>query len=427
MTVPIATRRSNDVVAADILDLCSRLCSWTEAPATWCGGRAAWHPLEGALAGGAGGAALKLKGLGVAPSGGEPARLPDTIAYDRWPGQEADPHFGIGADREFALVEGDPAPLGGLTLVNALREFDCATALAAHRVPAVRAVTVYEYSGQAMRHGTVCLPLGVSITASPLAGPARCSVALPGLGDDAAGHDELRRLASALELGTIEETSVADRLRVLGAVYRGFGTTLRAFAAAGWFRYSGHPDNVVVDDAGDVVLVDLDSCRAMEPARMDVAALEAVRDGMSALYNLACSFFRPLVLAAACDEDLIAHEPFSMFLDGWDPETAGANRSTGRAIARYVVAARARLRHFEPFLSAPTPAGQHLYRFVRHDRDLTFSWLYRIVFARRLQRPHAYALPFDRAALDDRLLRFAGRERFERMAALDIALRSDGV
>ena len=427
MMVPIATRRSNDVVSAEVLELCSRLCAWTEAPATWCGGRAAWHPLDGALAVGAGGAALKLKGLGVAPSGGEAARLPDATAYDRWPGQEPDPHFGIGADQEFRLVEGDPAPLGGLTLVNALREFDCATALAAHRVPAVRAVTVYEYSGQAMRHGTARLPLGVSITASALAGPARCSVALPGLGDDAAGHDELRRLASVLDRGTIEVTSVADRLGILGAVYRGFGTTLRGFAAAEWFRYSGHPDNLAVDDAGEVVLVDLDSCRAMDPGRMDLGALEAVRDGMSALYNLACSFFRPLVLAAVGDEELIAHEPFSLFLDGWDPETAGTNGSTGRAIARYVVAARARLRHFEPFLSAPTPAGRHLYRFVRHDRDLTFSWLYRMAFARRLLRPHAHPLPFDLAALDDRLLRFAGRERFERLAALDIATRSDGV
>ena len=426
MTVAIATRRRNEAVSPEVLDLCSRLCDWSEEPSAWCGGRAAWHALDIALARGAGGPALKLKGLGVAPAGRAPARPPDAIAYDRWPGQDPDPHFGVGADLEFALVEGDPAPLGGLTLINALQEFDCAAALTAHRVPSVRPVAVYEYSGQTMRHGALRLPLGVSITVSPNVAAQRCSVALPGLGNDAAGQAELRRMASVLDLGTIEVTSVVDRMRILGGVYRRFGTTLRQFAAAGWSRYSGHPDNLVLGETGEVLLVDLDSCREMDPGRSDLGALEAVRDGMSALYNLACSFFRPLVLAAVTDADLIRHEPFSLFLDGWDPHTAGTNRSTGRAIARYVVAARERLRHFESFLSAPTPAGEHLYRFVRHDRDLTFSWLYRMVFARRLRHPHAHPLPFDLAALDDRLLRFAGRERFERLVALEIAIRSDG-
>lgn len=423
MTVAVTLRRRGDEVTDGVIDLCSRLCAWAEAPAAWCGGRAAWQPLDAVSAAGAGGAALKLKGLGVAPGADAPARLPEDAPYDRWPGQAPDGHFAIAADLEFGLLGGDPAPLGGLTLEGALREFACAAALATRRVTAVRPVAVYEFAGRVLHHGPVARPLGVSITASPLDVPTRCSVALPGLGEDDSGQLELRRLARALGLRPANTTSAPARMDLLAAAYRGLGRTLRGFAEAGWYRYSGHPDNVAIDDAGEAVLVDLDSCRQVDPARCDLAALEAVRDGMSALYNLACSFFRPAVRGAVRDEELVAHEPFSAFLDGWDPQSAGTNAPAGRAIARYVVDSRVQLRRFEDFLAEPTAAGEQLYRYVRHDRDrdLTFSWLYRMAFARRLARPHGQRLPFGLDGLDDRLLRFAGRPRFERLADLVVA------
>jgi hypothetical protein len=98
---------------------------------------------------------------------------------------------------------------------------------------------------------------------------------------------------------------------MVGAIYCRFGETLRRFAGAGWYRYSGHLGNLVVDDHGNVVLVDVDSSRPMDPATPDRSALEAVRDGMSALYNLACSFFRPGVLRDVADDELLLHEPLA--------------------------------------------------------------------------------------------------------------------
>jgi hypothetical protein len=207
-------------------------------------------------------------------------------------------------------------------------------------------------------------------------------------------------------------------MQALAEVYRRLGTTLRAFSAAGWFRYSSHPANVVVGPTGQVILVDLDSCRKADPSRPDLWSLEAVRDGMSALYNLACSFFRPGTLDALTDDELAAREPFSAFLDGWDPDSAGANHGAGRAIAAYVIESRIRLREFSPFLRSAEPVAARLYRHVRHDRDLTFAWLYRMAFERRVRRPHPAPVPFGLEALDERLLRFAGRARFERLGKL---------
>lgn len=367
----------------------------------------------------AGGVALKLKGLGVAPGPDRPAELPSSLPYDRWPGQTPDPHFGIRDDLEFTLLGGDAAPVGGLVLTNAIREFDCAAGLTAAQIPTVGPVAVLRYDGRFFRRaGNRSEPLGVSITASPVAGSERCGLLLPGLGNDPAAEREILRVAGALDIRQCDPTRVEDRLRLIGAVYRGFGVTLRAFSRAGWHRYSGHPDNLVVGDDGAVHLVDLDSCRRVMPGRDDLVALQGIRDGMSALYNLACSFFRSSVRDAVRDEQLVEHEPFSAFLDGWAPSGAGQHEALGRAIARYVIAARVQLRRFAPFLEMETPAASHLYRYVRHDRDLTFAWLYRIAFECRLADPAGMTVPFGLDALDERLLRFAGRPRFDALQAL---------
>jgi hypothetical protein len=76
------------------------------------------------------------------------------------------------------------------------------------------------------------------------------------------------------------------------------------------------------------------------------------------------------------------------------------------------------LREFAPFLRSPTVAGDRLLRHVSHDRDLTYSWLYRLAFARQSDHADALPLPFDLEELDARLLRFAGRPRVDQMLAL---------
>jgi hypothetical protein len=397
-----------------LLETCAEISRWEASPTGWSGGRSGWHQALPPDAADLNILALKLKGLGRSPRDGGEARLPAEVAYDRSPGQPPDPHLGIRSDLELDLVTGAPAPLGGILLSAAERELDCAESLQHAGVASVSPVALFEFPALSFSTPSGRQTLGVSVTGSPVASALRCSVLLP------QGHlpaeealPEIRRIARALGIGTADVVDTRLRLGLVAACYRRFGTTLRGFAQAGWYRYSGHADNFVIDDTGAAVLVDLDSCQRTAELLPESAAMEEVRDGMSGLYNLACAFFAPAALDEMADEELVSEEPFSAFLDGWDPESAGTNGAIGRVIAEYVVASRTRLRHYEPFLRAETEAGDHLYRHVRHDRDLTFILLYRIAFERRWARPGPHRLPFGVDALDERLLRFAGRPRFE--------------
>lgn len=414
--------------AEPLLPIALSLCRWEAAPTGWCGGRAGWHRLSDDLADATGVAALKLKGLGQAPTPGAPAQPPSDELYDRWPGADPDPHFGIDEEGEFCLKDGDAAPVGGLFRAGAEREFDCAAAMAEHDVPSVAPVAVVAYRQRAHTRSDCAPELAVSVTASTVASTHRCAALLTP--PERASRDaELSAAIAdiAVRVGYAENLhSAAARLHLLAACYHAFGATLRGFAAAGWYRYSGHPDNFVIGDAGEAILVDLDSCRPATGRSPHLAAMEEIRDGMSALYNLACSFFRPHVMDWLTDQDLIDNEPFSALLDGWDPGSAGANARAGQVLARYVIAARNRLRRFEPFLRSPLPAADHLYRYVRHDRDLTFSLLYRELWLRRWARPHLRALPFGPDELDQRLLRFAGRYRYDQLRVLATELEQAG-
>lgn len=406
----------------ELAGLCARLAEWREPPTAWIGGRCAWHVLEPGIAEQTGLHALKLKGLGSPPRDGAPAAPPTAELHDRWPGEEPDKHFGIGPDLEFWLADGDPAPSGGLGLRSAARELDCAVSLQRHGVPTIVPIAQFRYDELAFTSANGSEPMGVAISGSSTAQRERCALLVPGWhAPSEQQRAGLASLAKVLQPGQVDLSSPDVTLAMLAEAYRSFGASLRGFTDSGWYRYSGHADNFSIDGTGAAVLVDLDSCRPVGPAGWARAALEGVRDGMSGLYNLACAFFLPGVVRAVTDEVLVRAEPFSAFLDGWDPASAGTNAATGQAIARYVIEAREVLRRFSVFMDAEDPAAELLYRYVRHDRDLTFSWFYRMLFRRRLAG-RSTKLPFGLDALDARLLRFAGRPRFERMMALENGL-----
>lgn len=393
--------------------------AWSVEPTVWSGGRAGWVVVPDELANDRL-RGLKFKGLGSWEADDRRASPPSTQPYDRWPGQAPDPHFGIDDECEFILLDGDAAPVGGLAIPGVLREQRCAAELSAARVPCVRPVAAVRYDDRSFRDGGQLVPLGVSVTGSPLSDDHRLSsVAFAPPECDVA---ELGRLERALGIpaSSSRDETAERRMRVLGCAYAAFASSLRGFAAAGWYRYSGHPGNISVDADGTALLVDLDSCRPMADRPAAVAGLEEVRDGMSALYNLACTFFQPGPMESFADDLLLAREPFSQFIASWDPDgPLDAAREDGARIARYVVESRTRLRFFESFLSSPTAPGSHLYRYVRHDRDLTFSWLFRLLYRRRLDRPSRHELPLSLAELDARLRRFAGLERFRALRRLD--------
>jgi hypothetical protein len=239
--------------AQHLVDLAAHVVSWRRPPTAWSGGRAGWVVCP--AWGEDGTAALKLKGLGVAPNGRHPARPPTGTYYNRWPGQRPDHHLGFDRTGEFALLDGDPAPVGGLVASAALREQTCATALQRAGVSAVRPVAAFAYDDLALHHDDRVHPLGVSVTASAIDRDVRPSVLVPHHphATTAEGMKDAEELRSVLDVAEHVDPEVSQ-LRALARAYSAFGAALRGFAQAGWYRYSGHPGNIAIDRAGCAVL-----------------------------------------------------------------------------------------------------------------------------------------------------------------------------
>lgn len=216
--------------------------------------------------------------------------------------------------------------------------------------------------------------------------------------------------------GDVDADWAGARLDLVGAAYEAFGRSLTAFAAAGCYRYLGHPDNFVLTEDGRARLVDLDSSRPIEELPADVGSLQVVRDAMSGLYNLAVAFVRPDAVRDIPDDLLVAANPFGRFLRGRYPDVQSC-RGEGRGVAELIVEARRRLRPFNDQIISDRDRGGALQRHLQHDQDLLFCTCFRIchrLHARSEAAQRAYPSPFTDDALEDRLLRFAGRSRFER-------------
>lgn len=422
MTVAAAVLESTATAAnePDLLNLVTDLATFRRQPTYWSGGRSGWQVLDDALAEKLDCVAIRLKGLGMAPEDGGASQPPSARMYDRWPGQPPDAHLGVAEDLELCLRYSTPSPEGGLRASAARTEFSAALQLGVNGVAAPRALLTLANPVAKPFHGE---DLAVSVTGMPLRRDSRASALLHAPTDDFV-LSEFDRMADALgSRGLNGDGSPRDRLTLLRACYRAFGGSLSEFSHAGWYRYSGHPGNILIDTHGRAVLIDLDSCRQFTAdVSSPVFAMEAVRDGMSALYNLACSFFSMPSLALISDDELVRYEPFGGFIEGWTGiDVAGTlahvgldSRRIGETIAAYVIASRVKLRMFSPFLRSAEPAAAHLYRYVRHDRDLTFTWLYRVAYQLVCLRDGDQGMPLSLGELDDRLLRFAGRERFDR-------------
>lgn len=393
-------------------EVISELVRWQRKPSAWCGGRTGWLLLDSAATGrGACIRALKLKGIGgpVVENGYVTAAPPSTEQYIRWPGVGEDPHFGIDKSG-FCWVAGDPAPLRGITLSAALREFDAAAGLRTAGVPALVPLAVYRYPG--LSFGPTCAPMGVVVTGSPERSPLRVGAVLDGLGDPSQDVYYLTRLSTALHAPPTGDP-IANALSLLEAATRRYGNTLRRFSEAGYFRYSGHIDNYGIDPGtGEAFLIDLDSSRELEELPPALQFSQVARDAMSALYNLACAFFRPDQLELLPDSALADGAVFSAFFDGWAPEVH-IDPEILATFAEYVIGHRSRLRRYSTFLLDPHPTGAELYRYVRHDTEVTTVALYRlcseVLHRSTIAVPAPSMVPGP--ALDEALVRFCGHHR----------------
>jgi hypothetical protein len=270
-----------------------RLVSWQEPPHFEKIGRSALLSLEPPLSvetprGRRELHTVKLKGVGLHDHRGE--RFPPSVAEHH----RIHPHLGFTPAGDLVSVCSRAAPLGGITLPMARSELEIGLALLAAGCPTQVPLRLYRYDEPCLvfrpSDGTPA-PLGAIVSGFP----SRSRIRAHQLFEDP-GHDEATRRERtqwAEQLGV--PPGAGRELGVLTAVARRYGRALRRFHAAGFYRYSGQPDNYAyAPEHDEVFLIDLDSSRPLAECTAATAPFQLLRDGASALYGLTAYMLRRL-------------------------------------------------------------------------------------------------------------------------------------
>jgi hypothetical protein len=259
-------------------------------------------------------------------------------------------HVGITEDHVLRVVASAPAPLGGITLDRARREFDAVGRLWRHGGRGLRPVRLYRHrDGQA--------DLAVVVSAAPVLRLYRADVLLA---DPAELTPEERIFVNGL-LGGAGAAHVVTRLA------ESYGRALRDLVDCGLFRHSGSVDNWAVDDAGpEVYLTDLDSTERLERVSDARRPLEVLRDLASGVFNLAAALMAPGGRVAGRLTHGDAAGAFGALCAGFLPEVADVREAV------------------TPFLSYWWPLAERSWahgsgfdgeRTIWMDRDLAFCLL----------------------------------------------------
>ncbi|GIF39291.1 hypothetical protein Axi01nite_36020 [Actinoplanes xinjiangensis] len=303
--------------------------SWRTAPIFPRRGRMAWHILERPTGCSSGQVyeAAKIKGVGVFDPEDE-TRGRDPITSGTFSSATPPttqpltsfmtyPHLGFRPDGRFAVVHGAAAPVGGITLSKARREFDAAHALLNAGVPAIAPLRVYRYPDLVFRGES----MGVAVSAAPDRLPWRLSEAQQGValhpGKNSSRDLYYHRLLEAF--GIIGDPSAEDtRVRLICALARQVGERIRQYSMAGLFRYSAEFSNFEFDFRHRrVVLTDLDSAEFIETASIETRRLEVMRDFASGMYHLAAKFAAPTALGRFSVPMLLKHDPLAHYASGY--------------------------------------------------------------------------------------------------------------
>lgn len=258
------------VVARDISHVSllriQRVLSGSLSPSFWPEGRSAWLNSEDGW--------LKIKGLGLRDSEGH-SHFPSTKHYFR-----LHDHLGFASDGTFVSIKSEPCPEGGILLRRAVAEFSVAATLAAHGCPVAAPLAVFQFD-----------PGQISYTAPE----AETSEAL---GVVVLGAPTRTRLNEQVRSGN---GASIDSICVWANAY---GSTIRRFHQAGFYRYSGHLNNALVTAEGEVTLVDLDSSRPCVELHPSIVPLYLARDVASVQYGFLCDLTRPEGVLVDSSEDL---------------------------------------------------------------------------------------------------------------------------
>jgi hypothetical protein len=258
-----------------------------------------------------GSGSLKLKGIGYWPGPGRPVNPPSARVFTRPRG-----HVGITEAVRLRLVDSAPAPLGGITMDRAMREFDAALSMSRLSAGGVRPVRVYRLTDPPLR--------------------------FPEADSDGADGDGLAAVATFVPTGwpqrldtlflTPDRLSAADRefvdrvrqgrslIDTVAELATGYGRALRVFNEAGLFRHSGTVDNWgVVPEDSRVFLTDLDSTRQLGTVGAARRPFEVLRDVSSGIFGLAAA----LMLPGVADDPAVAIDAMRRLVAGYFPEVPG--------------------------------------------------------------------------------------------------------
>ncbi|MCU7725990.1 hypothetical protein ODJ79_19880 [Actinoplanes sp. KI2] len=206
------------------------------------------------------------------------------------------------------VVDSAPAPLGGITVDRAMREFNTALGMSRLDPHVVRPVRVYQLIDPPLR-----FPTGdgenfaVVATLVPTAWPQRADTLLRAperlTADDREYIERVRR-----------GRSLIDTMAELAA---GYGAALRLFTEAGFFRHSGSVDNWgIAPESGQVFLTDLDSTQTLTIVGEARRPVEVLRDVASGVFGLAAA----LMLPGVTDDPAAAIEAFRRLAAGYFAE-----------------------------------------------------------------------------------------------------------
>jgi len=336
-------------LAEGLLDI----VEWRETPRFWPEGRSSWVELEEprgttspvlpTIRG------LKLKGVGL---GDAESAVPPSAAQAY---HHENPHIGITNDGDFVVVEAEPAPLGGIFLDRAEREFRNAALLLECGCPSVAPVAVYEYRGLSAEWSNG-RRLGAVLTASSSSSPMRADVLLT---DEPCGDTDRGRVCTMMV-----DALGPDHFKAVNALAFEYGRTLRQFHEAGLFRHNAFPHNYYYDsELQRVVLIDLDSSRPLAECGAARRPLEILRDVASGVYNLGLAF---LENAARYDPSEVGPEPFASLLAGYfDLDSESSKPAVVRFLPHFSASLGRMREHADALKDAPD------------DQLLLYCWMNR--------------------------------------------------
>ncbi|MDJ0617068.1 MAG: hypothetical protein QNJ63_10030 [Calothrix sp. MO_192.B10] len=254
---------------------------------------------------------IKLKGVGARTHSGDIIK-PTTLAV-----HNNNPHLGFNKHGDFIPVKSTPAPIGAITLERAYREFNVSKALIKVGCPSIIPISVYKYLDSELKFSlskTKSEVLGVVVTGIPQNTYLRADSVFKYKTLDKKEQKKLNEWMK--HLGIVN--SVNPALSLITELSRLYGRTIRKFSEAGFYRYSGAPDNYsYCVDTGEVFLIDLDSSRLLEECSSIEKPLQIMRDAASGIAYLITFLTDPNCLHNFPKEQVLNYNPFKSFIMGY--------------------------------------------------------------------------------------------------------------